>query len=270
MRVWLHRLRRLLQRSPAHIGEELWQQTLDALPFLAQHPTSELNRLRSLCQDFLACKEFHGTQGLRIHDPMALAVAAQACLPLLNLEPAHRVLDWYDDFVTIVIHPDEVLARREQIDELGIVHQFDEVLAGEAMAGGPVMLNWRDVASSGDTAAQGYNLVIHEFLHKLDLRDGTADGCPPLPSGFLGCGSIHEARQQWLGLMQSEFETFRERVIRAERFAQPAPWLDAYGASSMDEFFAVSGEAYFVNRARFASEFPSLLGLYDAFFRPGA
>lgn len=268
MRAWLHRLRRLGRRSPTKIGEALWQQTLDALPFLAQRPAAELNRLRSLCEDFLACKEFYGAQGLRIHDPMALVVAAQACLPLLNLEPTQQVLDWYDDFVTIVIHPDEVLARREQIDELGVVHQYEEVLAGEAMAGGPVMLNWRDVASSAHTAAQGYNLVIHEFLHKLDLRDGVPDGCPPLPSGFLGSGSINEARQQWLGLMQSEFETFREHVIRAERFGQPAPWLDAYGASSMDEFFAVTGEAYFVNCARFASEFPKLLDLYDAFFSP--
>jgi hypothetical protein len=30
----------------------------------------------------------------------------------------------------------------------------------------------------------------------------------------------------------------------------------------------VAGEAYFVNRSRFAQEFPDLLPLFDGFFRP--
>ena len=38
---------------------------------------------------------------------MALAIAAQAVLPVLHLG-----LRWYDDFVGIVVHPDEVVARR--------------------------------------------------------------------------------------------------------------------------------------------------------------
>jgi Mlc titration factor MtfA (ptsG expression regulator) len=45
------------------------------------------------------------------------------------------------------------------------------------------------------------------------------------------------------------------------------PWLDAYGATSPSEFFAVACEAYFVNRDRFAQEFPNLMPVLDAFFR---
>ena len=33
------------------------------------------------------------------------------------------------------------------------------------------------------------------------------------------------------------------------------------------EFFAVACEAYFVNRHRFAQEFPNLMPVLDAFFR---
>lgn len=267
---WLHRLLRLGRRPPVMIGDLLWQQTLDALPFLANLSPADLIRLRKLSAEFLACKQFHGAQGLGINDLMALSVAAQACLPLLHLAPAHRVLDWYDDFVTIVIHPDEVVARRELMDEHGIVHQFDEVLAGEAMAGGPVMLNWHDVAGSGETAEDGFNLVLHEFLHKLDLRDGLADGCPPLPPRFMGARTASQARQCWQSELQTAFEIFREQVVRSERFGQPVPWLDAYGATSIDEFFAVTGEAYFVNRSRFRLEFPKLLTLYDAWFKQAA
>ena len=186
---------------------------------------------------------------------MALAIAAQAVLPVLHLG-----LDWYDDFVGIVVHPDEVLARRTTTDEHGVVHHYDEVLAGEAMEGGPVMLSWRDVESAGSSAEQGYNVVIHEFIHKIDMRDGTPDGCPPLPT--------RAAQQAWRSVMKAEYDAFREKVIIAERFGGESPWLDPYGAESIDEFFAVACEAYFVNRARFESEFGNLVPLLDSFFLP--
>jgi hypothetical protein len=53
----------------------------------------------------------------------------------------------------------------------------------------------------------------------------------------------------------------------AERFGGEAPWLDDYAATHPAEFFAVTCEAYFVSRERFAQDFPALLPLYDGFFR---
>lgn len=247
---WLRRRRR-----PPELPEALWQSTLARYPFLADRPDDEVARLRALAADFLARKEFHGAGGLVISDEIALAIAAQAVLPVLHLG-----LHWYEDFVGIVVHPDEVVARRTEVDATGVVHDWDEVLAGEAMEGGPVMLNWRDVAQAGATADTGYNVVIHEFVHKIDLRDGAPDGCPPLASAA--------ARRQWLAVLQPQFERFREQVTIAERFGGERPWLDDYGATAIDEFFAVACEAYFVNRARFTQEFPELTALFDGFYRP--
>jgi MtfA peptidase len=248
---------RWLRRRPRvpDIPETLWQATLQRYPFLAERAAGDVSSLRALTASFLAQKEFHGAGGLVINDEIALAIAAQAVLPVLHLG-----LRWYDDFVGIVVHPEEVVARRTSVDEDGVVHDWDEVLAGEAMEGGPVMLNWRDVAQAGETADTGFNVVIHEFVHKIDLRDGASDGCPPLPS--------RDARRRWLAVLQPQFEAFRERVIKAERFGEPLPWLDEYGATAIDEFFAVACEAYFVNRARFAREFPELLALFDSFYLP--
>jgi Mlc titration factor MtfA (ptsG expression regulator) len=246
------------RRKERAIPDDMWQDVLARHPFLAQRPEAELQRLRELAAQFLASKEFHGANGFVITDAVALAIAAQAVLPVLNLG-----LGWYDDFVGIVVHPDEVLARRTVTDEHGVVHHYDEVLAGEAMDGGPVMLSWSDVDSAGSTAEQGYNVVIHEFIHKIDMRDGAPDGCPPLAS--------KAARRAWLEVMQAEYDAFREKVIIAERFGGETPWLDAYGATGIDEFFAVACEAYFVNRQRFETEFPALLPLLDGFFkRPSA
>ena len=249
---WLRR-----RRSVPEIPDPLWRATLARYPFLAERRADEVQRLRTLAAEFLVHKEFHGAGGLAITDEIALAIAAQAVLPVLHLG-----LSWYDDFVGIVVHADEVVARRSTVDDTGVVHDWNEVLAGEAMERGPVMLNWHDVAHAGATADTGFNVVIHEFVHKIDLRDGAPDGCPPLPS--------REARRQWLAVLEAQYAQFREQVIKAERFGEPAPWLDDYGATAIDEFFAVACEAYFVNRERFTREFPQLTVLFDGFYLPAA
>lgn len=264
---WLGR-----RRAPPGIPDVLWAPVLARHTFLAERPAAERDGLRALAAAFLQAKEFHGAQGFTITDEVAVAIAAQAVLPLLHLggdTPGDTsALRWYDDFVGVVVHPDEVVARREVLDDAGIVHHYDEVLAGEAMDGGPVMLSWSDVAGAGATAESGYNVVIHEFVHKIDMRDGAPDGCPPLPAGFRGAASARAARQAWLAVLEPAYEDFREQVIRAERFGGAPTWLDPYGAKAIDEFFAVASEAYFVQPARFAQEFPTLAPLFDAFFRP--
>jgi Mlc titration factor MtfA (ptsG expression regulator) len=255
-------------RGVPEIDPALWQQTLRTYPFLSALAPEDQDKLRTLCSLFLQQKEFHGAHGLQVSDAMALQVAAQACVPLLHWGPPERALRWYDDFVGIVLHPGPAVAQREAMDEAGVVHRYSEVLTGEAMQQGPVMLSWPDVAAGAHTAAQGTNVVIHEFAHKLDMRDGAADGCPPLPKGFMGAPSAKAARARWHATWAPAYEAFRERVILAERFGADWPWLDAYAATGPAEFFAVACEAYFVNRTRFAQEFVALVPLLEAFFEP--
>jgi MtfA peptidase len=244
---WLHR-----RKAARQIPDALWAAVLDRHPFLARHPAPELKRLRQMAGEFLADKEFHGAKGFVVTDEVAVSIAAQAVLPVLNLG-----LSWYDDFVGIVVHADEVVARRTAMDEAGVVHHWDEVIAGEAMDGGPVMLSWKDVAGVDPHMHENYNVVIHEFIHKIDMRDGRPDGCPPLPPA---------ARDTWLEVMRREYEAFREKAIIAERFGGDPTWLDPYGAQSIDEFFAVACEAYFVAPQRFGAEHASLAALFDEFF----
>jgi Mlc titration factor MtfA (ptsG expression regulator) len=258
---WLRRLRPL----PA-IPDAAWQATLARYAFLNDRTSAERERLRTLTAGFLGKKEFHGAHGFAITDEVALAIAAQAVLPLLHLRGG---LSWYDDFVGVVVHPSEVVAQRKTTDTAGVVHEYEEVVAGEAMDRGPVMLSWQDVLASSITSDTGYNVVIHEFAHKIDMRSGVADGCPPLPAGFAGKANARQSRAAWLDTLQSAYDGFREQIIVAERFGGEPPWLDAYGAESISEFFAVACEAYFVNRARFADEFPTLLALFDEFFVAG-
>ena len=239
---------------PKAIPEALWQATLQRYPFLARLDADDQQALRLLVGRFLLRKEFTGAHELEVTDEMAVAIAAQACLPVLHLG-----LGWYDDFTGIVVHPGAMLARRKAIDHAGVVHNYQESLLGEAMHGGPVTLSWQDVAASGDLAERGHNVVIHEFIHKIDMRDGAADGCPPLPS--------RAAEAHWQAVMQPAYDRFCEQVSMAERFGAEPPWLDSYGATAPAEFFAVACEAYFVNRKRFTEDFAPLTALFDQFFK---
>lgn len=198
---------------------------------------------------FLDRKEFSGAQGLNITDDMAVAIAAQACLPILHLG-----LDWYDSFVGIVVHADEVVAQREVMDEDGVVHHYDEPLSGEAMEGGPVTLSWQDVAEAGNSAEWGYNVVIHEFAHVLDMRDGQADGMPPLPS--------RSAQAEWLSVFEASYEAFCKLVD-----AGADTLLDPYGAEAPSEFFAVACEAFFVAPLDLQSDYPDIYRQLQRFFQ---
>lgn len=253
---WLQNLAEFLGlpgARPKAIPEALWQATLLRYPFLARLAADDQLALRSLVGRFLQRKEFTGAHELQVSDDMAVAIAAQACLPVLHLG-----LGWYDDFTGIVVHPGAMLARRKTTDHAGVVHDYREALLGEAMHGGPVTLSWQDVAASGASAERGHNVVIHEFVHKIDMKDGAADGCPPLPS--------RAAEAHWQAVMQPAFDRFCEQVSMADRFGAQPPWLDAYGATAPAEFFAVTCEAYFVNRERFTQDFADLTALFDQFF----
>lgn len=272
----LSTLTRWLRRAagtPTPIPDDLWLATLVQYPFLARLTAPEQTRLRRLSAHFLDQKEFTGAQGLEVTDAMAVAVAAQACLPLLHLGPAsepEQALHWYDDFVGIVMHPDSAVAQRQVMDAAGVVHHYEEVLSGEAMQHGPVMLSWPAVQQAGARADAGYSVVIHEFVHKMDMQDGGADGAdgaPPLPRGFMGARGPREAARHWQRTWAPAYERFREQVVMAERFGAPPPWLDAYGASAPEEFFAVACEAHFVQPERFAEEFPALSAALRAFFK---
>jgi hypothetical protein len=198
---------------------------------------------------FLSQKEFAGAAGQVVTDEIAVAIAAQACLPVLNLG-----LDWYDGFVGIVVHPDEVVARREVTDDDGVVHAYDEALSGEAMPGGPVMLSWPDVLAAGDDDELPYNVVIHEFAHVLDMRDGEADGVPPMTDS--------QDRKAWLAALEEAYGAHCDDVD-----AGLDGVVDPYGAEGPEEFFAVSSESFFVQPRHLLLHWPRWYAALATFYR---
>jgi Mlc titration factor MtfA (ptsG expression regulator) len=245
LRAW--RRRRVLARH--RIDDASWRRALRRLPFLAGLAPDEERRLREMAVIFLAEKEFTPVRGVVLSDSDRLEIALQACLLVLELG-----LEAYDGWVGIVVHPTDFRVRRARTDEAGVVHEWDDALAGESWPGGPVVLSWEALEASGSVGEGGANVVIHEFAHKLDMADGEADGVPPLAS--------RRARERWLEVLEGEFGRFRDAVDRGCETL-----LDPYAAEDEAEFFAVASEAFFETPNALRREFPALYELLRGFYR---
>jgi hypothetical protein len=245
LKRWRHQ--RVLER--AALPDALWNEAVSSLPFLAQYAGEELARLRDLCVLFLDRKSIVGAGGHDVTPLQRVVIAIQACVLVLELS-----LDWYDGFESVVVYPDQFVPDWTWEDEAGVVHTNDGPLAGEAMPGGPVTLSWPDVEASADFEAAGMNLVIHEFAHKLDMRDGDANGSPPLDPPL-------QART-WKATLGAAFDDFSARVDRDEDTA-----IDPYAADSPAEFFAVLSEVFFASPATLVAEYPAVYRQLATFYR---
>lgn len=244
---WFSEWRRARILRRAAFDEALWHRTLQSLAFLRGLTRDEQDRLRRHVILFLHEKSIHGAGGLEIRDEMRTAIAAQACILILNLD-----LDYYRGWVEIIVYPSRFVAEFEYADEAGVVHKVRESMAGEAWERGPVILSWADASEPG--AGAGYNVVIHEFAHKIDMLNGDAEGFPPLHAGM--------DRQAWSRAFGAAFEDLRARLARGEHTL-----IDPYAAEHPSEFFAVASEAFFEEPLDMRASFPAVYDQLAQFYR---
>ena len=231
------RRRRVLEKH--QVDDALWTELLQKMPFLRGG-----QRLKDLVILFLAEKEFAGAHGIEVTDAMRVAIAAQACLPILELG-----LDWYRGWHGVVVYPGDFRVHRREVDEHGVMHEWEDELAGEAMPGGPVVLSWD--AAAHDAAM---NVVIHEFTHKLDMLNGDADGLPPLHPGM--------DLRAWTAAFAAAYQGFCDALERGRD-----TWLDPYAAEHPSEFFAVVSEAFFTDAAETRRRYPDVYEQLALFYR---
>lgn len=273
---WWSQLFSALAPEPAPIPEALWQSTLRQLPFLDRLDDDERARLKLLCERLLARKPVSGAKGFEVSDEVAVLIAAQACVLVLNLD-----LALYDDMSAVIVFPDAFGVRQQHVDEAGVVHEWDEELAGEAVEqGGAVALSWFDVELQQEPGAT-HNIVIHEFAHKIDMGRGAANGCPP----FLEHLHDPERLRDWPAVFSAAYEDFCTRVDRLEDalpddFDADRPQhaelydalaidlpLDPYASRDPAEFFAVASEAFFVAPQPLAAAYPEVYRKLQAYYR---
>jgi Mlc titration factor MtfA (ptsG expression regulator) len=222
---WFRRWRRTRVLREATLDPQLWRTTLGRYPFTRLLTDSEQARLRDLVMLFLDEKPIHGAGGMAIGDEVKLAIAVQACILILNLD-----LDYYRGWVEVIVYPDEFVAEYDYVDEAGVVHHVQQAMTGESWQRGPVVISWADVQEAG--TGRGYNVVIHEFAHKLDMLNGEPNGYPPLRGDM--------SRAEWAGAFTAAYDDFCRKVDDWVEIG-----IDEYAAESPAEFFAVMSEAFF-------------------------
>jgi MtfA peptidase len=240
------RRRRILARHS--IPDDAWAGALAASPVLGRLSAEQRKRLRTLSLLFLHEKQFEAARGMALDEAKCVRIAAMACLPILELG-----FDAYARIKSVVVHPDEFVVRdRSYEDEDGVVHVGDDVLSGEAWEQGPVVLAWSEIEQSG--RGEGYNVVVHEFVHKLDMLGGEADGVPPLHGDM--------RVPEWVAAFDAAYDDLTERLERGEE-----PWLDPYAAEDPAEFFAVCAEMFFDVPQRFRAEYPDVYEQLKRYFK---
>ena len=252
-RYYPHVISLLRRRRRARLRAEplpdAWRAVLARnVPLYAALPPEPRRELEGHVQVLLAEKHFEGAGGLELTDEIRVTVAAHAALLLLGREPDD--VDYFPGLVTVLVYPG---AYRAPVAEHhgGIVSEGDEARLGESWDRGVVVLAWDAARAGARDARDGHNVILHEFAHQLDTADGVADGVPPL-----------DGRSQyaaWARALAPEYARLRARPSSSA--------LDAYGAESPAEFFAVATEAFFEKPRQTHARHPELYAELSRFYR---
>jgi len=243
---WLQRL----GSSPPEISDDLWATARQRVRLLDGLDDSALQRLRARTAQFLATRNLVGVQGLELDDAQRVIIATLAALPLVNLP-----FEWLGHWHEVVVYPGEFRVRRTHHDsDTDVVTEWDDELAGEAWEAGPIILSWTDIERDLHEPFEGFNVVIHEIAHKIDMAGGASDGMPPLRDG--------EARRRWREVMQSAFDELNRMLD--EDLETP---IDAYAAEAPDEFFATVSEYWFSAPDVLEAALPAVHAEFSRFYR---
>lgn len=224
-----------------------WRPWLEALPFHSGLDEEARSRLEDRVRALLLHTSWEGCGGLEMTDEIRVSIAGQAALLVLGLPP-----EAYRRVRTVLVYPSSYRIERRRVSRGGVVLEGPAVHAGEAWAGGPVVLAWDSALHGWRDPDDGRNLVLHEFAHQLDLLDDVPDGTPPLAAAERG---------DWAEVLRREHGRLERDAARGRRSL-----LDPYGATDPAEFFAVATEVFFERphalRGRHRELFDELAGFY--------
>ncbi|HCV65760.1 MAG TPA: DgsA anti-repressor MtfA [Serratia sp.] len=225
-----------------------WQDAL-AIPLLSPLDEQEQQRLIAVAGQILQLKRIVPLQGLVLTSQMQARIALLFALPVLELGA-----ECLDGFNEILLYPTPFVVEDGWQDDFGLVHSGPVVQSGQSWEQGPIVLNWQDVQDSFDLS--GFNLVIHEAVHKLDMRNGgSATGIPPIPLRDIAA---------WEHDLHAAMENLQDEI---DMVGEEAASMDAYAATDPAECFAVLSEYFFSAPELLANRFPLLYQHFCRFYK---
>lgn len=228
----------------------LWNAIIENnLPIYLYLSLAERRRLQGYIQVFLAEKQFIGCGGLQVTEEMKLAIAAVACLLLLNERG-----EYFPKLRSILIYPSTYFVNESVATGNYIVEERRVARLGESWTHDQVILSWEQVQQDTHNWRDGHNVVLHEFAHQLDQEDGKAEGVPILQQ--------KSDYPVWAQVMAQEYQQLCDQVQRGVKTV-----IDSYGATNPAEFFAVATETFFEKPQQLLKQHPVLYKLLQRYYQ---
>jgi Mlc titration factor MtfA (ptsG expression regulator) len=226
-----------------------WERVLrERFPLYTRLPADDREELKGHIHVFLDEKQFQGCDGFVVTDEVRVTIAAYACLLLL-----HRDTDYFPAMQSILVYPTTFLVDVAEAQDDWVISEYTDDRAGESWDLGPVVLSWDDVLDSTSEDAVGYNVVLHEFTHQLDVENGEVDGVPKL--------ATKDDYASWVDAFNTAYDSFIADIDAGRRTV-----LDEYGAEGPSEFFAVAVEAFFEMPRELRRGFPRVYEALERYF----
>jgi MtfA peptidase len=227
---------------------EEWRSIVESR-FLPWHTLDEdsQERLLGLTRELIERKSWEAARGFTLTTEMRVTIAVHAALLILELD--HR---YYRGVQAIIVHPTTVVLTGERpAFTSGLVTEDPLPVIGEAQPFGPVVIAWDAASNQARHPERGHNVIYHEFAHKLDMLDGSADGLPPMASA--------EEAERWREVLTGEYELLSG--------GKGGHLLDRYGGVNPGEFLAVATEVFFDRPVELRQDKPLLYDVLRAFYR---
>ena len=245
---WWQSLRARLEPPP--IADPLWRRALFGCPRARGLDAERQQRLPRLAALFLARKRFHALAGVVLDDYWRLLIAMQACLPALQQGPG-SLRGWRE----VLIYPGEFKVRGTQhACQSSLVNVSSETRSMDSWEHGPLVLSLADVQLDLEQPWDGYNVVLHEMAHKLDMLDGPPDGMPPL---------MDISRRRWV----EQFDRAYRRLMQTTTRDDVHP-IGHRAAQSASEYFAVVTELHYSQPSLLREAEPAIAHLLETFYGP--
>ena len=219
-----------------------WQELLHERVWQYQQLCLEQrDRLHDCVKVMVTEVDWQSVNGHVVNDSMKITIAGHASLMLLGFED-----DFMEEVHTIQVCRQEFDDNRE-IDPV----YATETKSGRAKPDGTTLLSWHYVMNARPGGER--NLVIHEFAHHFDRRDGQMSATLAFED------PIHQAR--WDAVVTEEYSDLCAAAATGQ-------WtiLRHYGAKNRNEFFAVAFEAFFESPERLKRSHVELYDLLARYF----
>lgn len=231
-----------IQHQETIVWQAHWSSLLaDHVNFYTHLSEDDKNFFEQRCLQFLTSTKIEGGVEVEVEDLDRLLVAASAVIPVWHFE------GWYYfNLQAVYLLP----AAFNENFECKKPDSFCTGMVGGGPMAGKMALSKPALHQGFDIAHDKQNVGIHEFVHLIDMADGTCDGYPERLLAY-------QHSIPWFELVRKKMDDI---------YAKKSNIRD-YGATNEAEFLAVSSEYFFERPEMLKRRHPKLYEALEAIYK---